>query len=193
MLVRVGLLCVALLAASPAFSLEPLTLTLLRMLRDHTITSALEAGANSLREEQPKTPMATWQALPALPSGTEEAELRSLIDESFAYLAGHQRAAIHEGVMRVVSDPQYAAIKPQIIAEFRIKATSVRETYRMLDRLSRAEKLALVSQAREQYRKLPGDQQQELLAAVRSGILPIPRDLNELITAEFSTIQSLHN
>ena len=192
MLVRVGLLCVALFVASPSFGIEPLTLTLLRMLRDHTITSALDAGTDSLRE-QPKPPLVTWKALPALPTGTEEAELKALIDESFAYLAAHQRAAVYEGVMRIVSDPQYATSKPQIIAEFRIKATTVRETYRTLDRLSRAEKLALVSQARDQYCKLPGEQQQELLAAVRSGMLPIPRDLNELIIAEFSSVQSLHN
>ena len=107
------------------------------MLRDHTITSALDAGTDSLRE-QPKPPLVTWKALPALPTGTEEAELKALIDESFAYLADHQRAAVYEGVMRIVSDPQYATSKPQIIAEFRIKAATVRETYRTLDRLSRA-------------------------------------------------------
>jgi hypothetical protein len=193
MLLRLGLVCVAIAFASPSFGVEPLTLILLRMVRDQTITAGLEAGANSLREQQSPAPMVTWKALPALPSGTEEGELRALIDESFAYLAPDQRATVHESVMRVVADPQHAAIKPQIIAEFRIKATTVRETYRMLDRLSRAEKQALATQAREQYRQLPGDQQRELLAAVRSGMLPIPPDLSEIIVAEFSSKPPLAN
>jgi hypothetical protein len=193
MLVRWTAFCVALLLAAPAFALEPLTLALLRMLRDHTITAGLEAGMTSLQEQPAVPPMVTWQALPAIASGAEGPELKALIDESFAYLTPHQRTAIYEGVMRVVSDPQHATMKPHIIAEFRIKATSVRETYRMLDRLSPAEKHALASQACEQYRKLPGEQRQELLAAVRSGMLPIPRDLSDIIIAEFSGVQPRAN
>jgi hypothetical protein len=190
MLARLCLACAALVIASPSFGIEPLTLMMLRIIRDQAISAGIEAGARSLAE-QPEAPrMTTWHALPALPSGSEEEHLKALIDESFAYLDPGQRAAVHHSLMRVVTDPQHAAIKPQIIAEFRIKASTVRETYRMLDRLSWNEKKALAAQARDHYRKLDEAQQSELLAAVRSGMLPIPRDLHEIIVTEFSSVQS---
>jgi hypothetical protein len=193
MLARLCVFCAALAVATPSFAIEPLTLLLLRMIRDQAISAGIEAGARTLAEKPQAPPMRTWQALPALASGTEEEHLRALIDESFAYLAPHQRAAVHQSVMQVVSDPRHAAMKPQIIAEFRIKASTVRETYRMLDRLSAAEKQALATQARDHYRKLDQAQQSELLAAVRSGMLPIPRDLHEIIVAEFSSVHTQHH
>ncbi len=185
-MIRCVFVCALLLVWSSATSaFDPFTLMLLRMMRDHTISATLEASVNSMRE-QPAPPVRGWTAIPAPAPGNEVEQLKTVIDESFVYLTAEQRDAVHAGLMKVLSDPRNAAVKPQIIAEFRIKAKEVRDTYRSLDRLSWTEKKTLAAQAREQYRKLPGDQKSELLDVVRSGMLPIPRDLNDMLLEEFA-------
>lgn len=185
------LVCALLLCwSSAASAVDPLTLMLLRMMRDHTISATLETGVNSLRRPS-DPPIAGWPVEPAPVQGTDEAGLKSLIDESFLYLTSAQRDAVHAGLMKVITEPQNATIKQQIIAEFRIKAKAVRDLYVILDRLSWAEKKTLAAQAREQYMKLPGNQRRELLDVLRAGILPVPRDLNDIMLAEFTSVQPM--
>jgi len=44
----------------------------------------------------------------------------------------------------------------------------------------------MVSQIRERYDSLPPTQREHMLATLRAGQMPLPRDLNELILAELA-------
>lgn len=186
-----NLLCVVLLSvSSAAWAIDPILLLLLRMVRDQVITSSLEAGYEAMREvPQPSAPTFGY-ALPGLPpeKGFEEQHLKTLIDESFLHLTAAQRTAVHASMQNIVRDPQNDPIKAQIIAEFSLKARAVRDGYRQLDRLSHAEKRALVAQAKEEFRRLPPGERQELLAVLQTGMLPVPRDLSDIMVAEFSSV-----
>ncbi len=112
------LICVMLLSSSSAaYALEPMLILLLRMLRDQAISSSIEAGVESLRQKSPPQPLLSGFAQPA-PYGTEEQRMRALIDESFSYLSSAQRDAVHASMQKILNDPQYAQIRPQIVAEF---------------------------------------------------------------------------
>ncbi len=163
---------------------------LLRMMRDHAVSASLEAGVNSLRQGSPSQTPTFGDALLSMPEpqGSAEDGLRALIDESFLYLSAEQRAAVFAAMQNVLNDPQYAQLSPQILAEFTLKARALRESYRQLDRLSYSQKKALVMQAREEFQRLTAEQRQHLLEVLQSGMLPVPRDLNEIMLAEFSSV-----
>lgn len=182
------LVCVMLLSsASAAYALDPMLILLLRMIRDQAISSSIEAGVESLRQQSPPQPPVSGIAQPA-PHGTEEQRLRALIDESFLHLSAAQRDAVYAGMQKILNDPQNALIQPQIVAEFTFKARAAREGYVSLDRLSYAEKRTLAVQAKEGFRNLPAGQRQQMLEVLQSGMLPVPRDFNDIMLAEFNTI-----
>ena len=185
------LVCVVLmLCSSAAYSIDPILLLLLRMMRDHAISASVEAGVNSLRQAAPPQAPTFGYALPTTPEpqGNAEQRLRTLIDESLLHLSAEQRDAVFAAMQKVLNDPQYAQLSPQILAEFTLKVRAWRESYRQLDRLSYSEKKALVMQAREEFQRLPAEQRQHLLEMLQSGMLPVPRDLNEIMLAEFSSM-----
>ena len=113
--------------------------------------------------------------------------MRTLIDESFLHLTRTQRDAVFAGMQKILNDPQHAQSKPLIIAEFTLKAHSVRDSYRSLDRLTNAEKRALAAQAKEEFRRLPADERQQMREVLQSGMLPLPRDLNAIMLSEFNS------
>ena len=185
------LICtVLLLIPTAAWAIDPIVLLLLRMARDQLITSSLQAGVESLRAEPPPPPPTFGYALPSQPPerGLEGQHLRTLIDDSFLHLTSAQRAAVHASMQNILSDPQNAPIKAQILAEFELKARSVRDGYRQLDNLSHAQKRALAAQAKAAFMRLPAAERQDLLAVLQTGMLPVPRDLNEIMVAEFSNL-----
>ena len=176
---------------STAAAIDPILLLLLRMVRDQVITMSIERGVEALRQEAKPPPAPIFgYALPTPPvtSGTEEQRVRSLIDESFLHLTATQRDAVFAGMQKILSDPQHEQIKPQIVAEFTLKARSVRDSYRTLDRLTSAEKRALAAQAREEFRRLPDSERQQLREVLQSGVLPLPRDLNALMLSELNAV-----
>jgi len=186
------LICFVLLLSlpAPAWSIDPILLLLLRMVRDQMITSALQAGVESTLEvPQPAAPTFGY-ALPISPpeKGAEDEYLRSLIDESFLHLSSVQRAKVLASVQSILRDPRNAAVAAQIVAEFSLTARRVREGYRQLDSLSNAEKRRLAAQAREEFRRLPSAERQQLLEAMQSGMLPVPRDLSAIMAAEFASL-----
>lgn len=201
------LVCVMLLSsASAAYALDPMLILLLRMMRDQAISSSIQAGIGSLRQESPPQPpqagvgslrQKSPSQLPGLlfappsPSGTEDERLRALIDESFLHLSAAQRDAVYESMQKILNDPQNAQVRPQIVAAFTSKARAAREGYSILDRLSYAEKRTLAAQAKEEFRNLPAGQRQQMLEVLQSGMLPVPRDFNDIMLAEFNTIPSV--
>lgn len=186
--VRRGVFITLLLAtaAAPAHGADPLTLFLLKMLRDQMASSVLESAVNSL------PPVA---AKPSAPSalagiyGVSEEQLRMLVDAGFVHLTARQRGEIHASVMRMLADPQNALARPLIIEELALKAAAVRGAHERLSALTAAEKHAIAVDARSEYERLPLQEREQMLQLLQARVAPIPRDLSDLILAEFSTVQ----
>ena len=176
-------------AISASAQADPLLLLLLRMMRDQAISNSVEAGLAPLQKPGAPGAPTFGYAMPTAP--LEGAQLRKLIDDSFLYLDRSQREDLYSALQKILDDPENARVKPMLIAEFRLKAQSVREGYIGLQKLSTAEKRALVMQAREGFIQLPEAERQELIGALKSRTLPVPRDLNDTIVAEFSSVPML--
>jgi hypothetical protein len=163
---------------------------LVRMMRDHAASASIEAGVNSMRQATPPQAAKFDYGLPSAtePQGTAEQRLRTLIDESLLHLSAVQRDAVFAAMQKVLRDPQYAPASSQILADFTLTARALRESYLQLDRLSYSQKKALVMQAREEFQQLPAEQRQHLLEMLQSGMLPVPRDINEIMLAEFNSM-----
>lgn len=126
---------------------------------------------------------------PALPgSSSEQAQLKTLIDESFTHLTPGQRAELLASLMKILNDPANAARRPILIAEFTQQANALRDAHRVLSGLSDADMRTVVSQARDEYRRLPAEQRKEMLQVLKRGIPGVPEELNEMMLVEFSAI-----
>ena len=55
------------------------------------------------------------------------------------HLSAAHRDSVFAGIQKILSDPQYAQLKPQLVAEFALKARAVRDGYHNLAKLSYAE------------------------------------------------------
>lgn len=171
-----------LLAAIPAKAAEPLTLYLLKMLRDQMATSVIESAVNNAAmPRQPAVP-------PALTGvyGVSEEQLRALIDTGFVHLTASQRADIYASLTRMLSDPKNALARPLIIEELAQHASAVRSAHERLAALSFTEKRAIAMDARSEYERLPVRERDQLMQLLKMRVAPIPRDLNDLILAEFA-------
>lgn len=172
-----------LFAAGPAHAAEPLTLFLLKMLRDQMATSAIESAVNSI--PQPVEKPAAANALTGV-YGFDEHQLRALIDAGFVHLTPSQRADVYASLTRMLADPRNALARPLIIEELAQHASAVRSAHERLAALSPAEKRAIAVDARSEYERLQPQEQDQLMRLLKAGVAPIPRDLNDLILAEFA-------
>ena len=173
-------------AAAPAHAADPLSLFLLKMLRDQLATSVLESAVNSIppAAAKPSAPSALAGVY-----GVSEEQLRMLVDAGFVHLTATQRAEIHASVMRMLADPQNALARPLIIEELALKAAAVRGAHERLSALTAGEKRAIAVDARSEYERLPAQEREQMLQLLQARVAPIPRDLSDLILAEFSTVQ----
>ncbi len=171
-----------------AVAVDPLTLVLLRMLRDQIISRSLEAVATA-PATVPGAPTHQPLIIPEAPFDLGDERLKALIDEGFLHLAPVQRQEIFASVKKLLADPKNAAARPMIIEELAIKASAVRQAHERLNGLSRSEKQAIAAQAREEYEKLAPEERVQMVDVLRAGVVPIPRDLSELILVEFSRAQ----
>lgn len=185
--VRRGVFITLLLAtaAVPAHAADPLSLYLLKILRDQMASSVLESAVNGT------PPAAAKPSVPPLAGvyGVSEEQLRMLVDNGFVHLTAAQRAEIHASVMRMLADPQNALARPLIIEELALKASAVRGVHERLSTLTAAEKRAIAVDARAEYERLPAREREQLLQLLQVRVAPIPRELNDLILAEFSAVQ----
>ena len=185
--VRRGVFITLLLAtvSAPAHAADPLTLYLLKMLRDQMATSVLESAVNSMPSPA-KPPVSS--ALVGVYGVTEE-QLRMLVDAGFVHLTATQRAEIHASLMNMLADPKNALARPLIIEELALQASAVRGAHERLSTLTAAEKRVIAADARAEYERLPALERGQLLQLLQARVAPIPRDLNDLILAEFSNVQ----
>jgi hypothetical protein len=178
-------------SASTAFA-DPILLLLLRTLRDQAISASLEAGYNSVQRAPALSAPTFGYALPTAPvtRDGDEQHLRTVIDENLLHLIQPQRDAVLAGLRKMLDDPRYMQMRSQIIAEFTLKARAIGDAYRVLDRLSYSEKRELVQRAIEEIRRLPAAQRGQLRDVLQAGMLPVPRDISELLLAEISGVLS---
>jgi hypothetical protein len=179
---------VFLLCAPAAWAIDPLTLFLLRMLRDQTVSSSIEAGMDASQKHPGPDGMATLPLLASPQPTSESQQLKATIDESFVHLGPQQRAELHASLMGMLNNPKNASSRDAILAEFNARAQALRNSQRMLSRLSEADMRAIAADARVEYEKLPGDQRQQLLQALQRGVPGMPKTLQDVMLAEFSSV-----
>lgn len=162
---------------------DPLTLLLIHIIREQ-IASAVQDAVEKAQRESERPVL----VIPPTPYDLDDQKLRALIDEGFVYLSSAQRDEVFASAKRILSDPSHAAIRPMLVQELAVKASAARQAHERLANLSPAEKKALAVQARGEYEKLPPEERQQMIQVLRTGIAPLPRDLNEMILAEFGSV-----
>ena len=170
--------------SAPVYAAEPLTLFLLKMLRDQIATSVIESAVNSATRPTASAPVVA----PALAGvyGVDEAQLRGLIDTGFVHLSSAQRDEVYASLTRMLADPKNALARPLIIEQLAQRASAVRSAHEQLALLSSAQKRAIVADARAEYERLRPEERDQLVQLLRSGVAPIPRDLNDQMLAAFT-------
>ncbi len=188
--IRRGLFITLLFAAvaAPAHAADPLTLFLLKMLRDQMISSALESAFTQKPQTAEPPPAST--ALTGV-YGVNAEQLRGMIDAGFVHLTPGQRTEVYEHLTRMLADPKNAQARPMIIQELALKAEAVRSAHERLAALTPAEKRAIAADARVEFERLPSAEREQMAQLLRSGVVPIPGDLNDLILAELAAARTV--
>lgn len=187
-LYQLRILAIAIVLAWPtaAAAIDPVTLLLLRMLRDKIVLAladaAVEAALKAREEGRRSVPVAPPGVPPA---GLAEPErIRFLIDRNFTYLAAPEREQVYQALSTALNDPANAATRWQMLEEFSRTAIAVGEAQRILESLSWSQKQKIATAAGEAFVQLPADQQQELINLLRAGQAPIPQDFNAMLLRE---------
>lgn len=163
------------LAAAPAAAFDPLSLIVLRMLRDHALSAGLESALSAPQAQA---------AVPAPPRNPRD--LTAVVNESFPQLDASQRVAVRERLEAVLNDPDNASQRELILNQFIEAASAARRTHQALARLSDGQKREIAVQAAAAYRTQDPQALQEAIDVLRSSATPIPSDLRELMLAEFT-------
>ena len=175
--------------STPALSLDPLTLILLRMARDRLISAGVENVIDRFAAS-PRAPVTVQPPASTLPLGMDDTQLQRLIDEGFVHLSAAQRNEVYESVRRILLDPKNAYDAPAIIADLAMKASAVRQAHESLNNLSAARKQSIVTEARAAYEKMPPATREELAEVLRLRVVPMPADLTDMILAEFDRVRA---
>ncbi|MGE0558836.1 MAG: hypothetical protein AB7O69_11280 [Burkholderiales bacterium] len=181
--VFITLLLVSAAAPLHAQAAEPLTMYLLKMLRDQMVSSAIESAVSGAQSAAPALQPAVKGVY-----GISEEQLRGLIDAGFVHLNTGQRAEIYASLGKMLADPKNAAARPLIIEELALKAAAVRGALERLAALTDAEKRAIAADARSEYERLPEEERSQMVRLLQARVAPIPHDLNDLILAEFAGV-----
>lgn len=180
---RRGLICLLLVVwPGVSFAAEPLTMLLIHILRQQVLNSVQSALEEAEKER------ARAAAIPRSQYDIDDQKLRALIDEGFVHLTAAQRNEVYAAARRTLADPQNAAIRNHLVQELAVKAAAVREAHEQLSNLPPARKRAIVAEARGEYERLPLEERQQMLQVLQAGIVPLPRELNDMILVEFSRV-----
>lgn len=182
--VLVGAMCAGWFGSAAA--VDPITLFLLKMIRDSVLSSAVQAGVEGALNQSKPDPTAQLPRLAPLPPD-EGQWLRSLIDESFVHLSAQQRDELYASLMRMLNDPRYSEMRAAMLAEFTQQAIALRDARRRLAGLTEGQMKTIAVEARREFERLPADQRKQMLAVLQQGVPGMPRTLNDLILAEFSS------
>jgi hypothetical protein len=163
--------------ASPAAA-DPVLMLLLGIARDMVIDHATSA----------KQPAAAALPMPdfgrVYPGTSVEPEiLRRLIDDSFLYLSSRQRQEIFDRLNAALLDPKNAAIRGTMIEYFTEKALVVRAAQLRLAQMPYSEKQRMAAEFKSEVAGMPAEDQAQVRELLRSGLMPVPSDLNQLLLA----------
>jgi len=186
--VLIGVMCAGWFGTAAA--VDPLILFLLKMIRDSAISSAVQSGIESATSKPESQPVVAIPRMAPLPQ-SEGLWLRSLIDESFIHLSAAQREELYASLMRMLNDPRYAPSRSTILAEFTGQAIALRDAHRRLAGLTSDQMKAIAVEARREYERLPAPQREQMLQVLQHGIPGMPRTLNEMMLAEFSSVRAV--
>lgn len=175
---------------APAFSADPLTLLLLRLIRDKIISAGIESAVERASAPVSRAPPASPTAIPGIAFGFDEAQLRLLIDEGFVHLTAAQRGEVYASVRRIIADPKNAADVPAIITDLAIKASAVRQAHEQINALSMDRKRRIALEARDEYEKMPVETREQMASVLRQRLVPLPADLTDMILAEFDQVRA---
>ncbi|MGQ0750979.1 MAG: hypothetical protein ACT4PS_10635 [Betaproteobacteria bacterium] len=162
---------------------EPLTFILLHIIRQQ-IANAVENAIEQAQKERQRPVV----VVPRGPHEIDDQKLRALIDEGFVHLTRAQRDEVFASAKRILAGTDNTAQRAALVQELAIKASAVRQAHEHLSALSPAEKRALAIEARGEYEKLPPEERQQMMQVLQAGIVPLPRDLSEMILAEFGSV-----
>ena len=175
---RAFVVALLLAIAAPATAADPIVMLLLGIAR--------EMAFNYVRDRlmAPRDP-----APPPMPTaypGTtvEPAHVRRLIDEGFNYLSRGQREEVFESLHTSLMDPKNAAVRASMIEYFADRAIAMRMAQDRLSSLSMQEKSQLAAEFRQQVAELSPEETAQLAELLRRQVLPVPRDLNNMLLAE---------
>ena len=118
-------------------------------------------------------------------TSVEPETLRRLIDDSFLYLSSSQRQEIFDSLNAELMKPKNAAVRGAMIEYFADRALVVRAAQLQLAQMPYREKQRLAEEFKTELAGLPEDDQQQIGKLLRSGMLPVPSDLNQLLLAAF--------
>jgi len=118
-------------------------------------------------------------------TSVEPETLRRLIDDSYSYLSSSQRQEIFEALNAELMNPKNAAMRGAYIQYFMDRALTWRAAQMQLAQMPYREKQRLAEEFKSELPSLPEEEQAQLGKLLRSGMLPVPNDLNQLLLAAF--------
>ncbi len=161
---------------------DPILMFLIGIAREMVITHGTSPGTS--RAHVPVVPMPD---LSRVYPGTsvDPDHLRRLIDDSFLYLGESQRREIFDSLHAELMNPKNVAVRGALIEYFAEKALSIRSAQLQLARMSWREKQRVAAEFKAELAVLSPEDQSQLGELLRSGLLPVPGDLNQLLLAAF--------
>jgi len=160
-------------------SADPILFFLLGIARDMVLSHA-----NAPRQASEALPMPDFgKVYPG--TSVEPDVLRRLIDDSFLYLNDQQRREIFEQLNAALLNPKNAAVRGTMIEYFAERALAVRAAQLRLAKMPYSEKQRLAAEFRTEVATMPREDRDQLGEILRSGLLPVPSDLNQLLLAAF--------
>ncbi len=161
---------------------DPILMFLLGVAREMVINHANAPKAQG----EPELPMPdVTKVYPG--TSVEPDTLRRLIDDSFLYLSDGQRREIFDALHAALANPKNAAVRGAMIEYFAEKALTIRAAQLKLAQMPWSEKQRMAGEFKTEVAALSAEDQTELGELLRSGLLPVPRDLNQLLLAAFES------
>jgi hypothetical protein len=157
---------------------DPFVMLLIGIARDMIVEHA----------NRPRTPAPEYVPdLTRVYKGTivEPDHLRRIIDDSFPYLSEPQRKEVFDSLNVALADPKNAAMRGAMIQYFVEKALTVRAAQMKLSELSWREKQRLAGEFRKELATLSDEDRAQIGDLLRSGMLPVPTDLSQLLLTAF--------
>lgn len=165
--------------AAPA-SADPILMFLIGIARDMVLEHANRPPSSAA----PAVPLPDFGRV--YPGTSVEPEvLRRLIDDSFLYLSDRQRQEIFDQLHAALLNPKNAAVRGTMIEYFAERALAVRAAQLRLARMPYSEKQRVAAEFKAELATLPVEDRDQLGQLLRSGLLPVPNDLNQLLLAAF--------